>query len=296
MAMPGVFHGMRSPPLIQCASTMSLYDKYKNEEAFRDQFVKPFLNRMGFFGVEEQHGAREFGKDFVFSELHRLGGMRHYAAQVKHEEKINQGKRSVDGLLSQIRQAFVMPFKRNDSPRDCHVSAVYVFNSGEITTNARDYMMSELKRERYGDNVHFLDGDRLQMLNESAVYRDEREILSRLHGLELQVTNNRILIRELQASNPDEGIITKGFFLSAVDAFLASPAPDSSRLTRALMAYWQRSTVVDSFRNQYFQANSVRLIRKQSEFFLTLLREMDKSSETILSEIAILTTRCQPIV
>jgi hypothetical protein len=28
------------------------------------------------------HGTQEFGKDFVFSELHRLGGMRRYAAQV----------------------------------------------------------------------------------------------------------------------------------------------------------------------------------------------------------------------
>ena len=113
---------------------MSLYERFNDETEFRENFVKPLLNRLGYYGVSELHGTQEFGKDFVFSELHRLGGMRHYAAQVKHEKRINQGT-SVDELLSQVRQAFAKPFKRADSPRECHVSAVYVFNSGEITDN-----------------------------------------------------------------------------------------------------------------------------------------------------------------
>src|ERR1700694_4516041 len=95
---------------------MSLYGRFTNEAEFRDKFVKPLLNKLGFYGVSEQHGSQEFGKDFIFSELHRLGGMRHYAAQVKHEESINQGK-IVDDLLTQVRQAFSMPFIRADSPR-----------------------------------------------------------------------------------------------------------------------------------------------------------------------------------
>src|SRR5262245_29929586 len=125
------------------------FGRFANEAAFREQFVKPMLNRLGFYGVSDQHGSQEFGKDFVFSEIHRLGGIRHYAAQVKHEERITQGK-SVDGLLSQVRQAFAVPFRRPESPRECYVSGVYIFNSGEITANARNYLLSELGRERYG--------------------------------------------------------------------------------------------------------------------------------------------------
>jgi hypothetical protein len=132
---------------------MLLYERFKDEAEFRERFVKPLLNRLGYYGVSEQHGTQEFGKDFVFSELHRLGGMRHYAAQVKHEERINQGA-AIDGLLSQVRQAFAKPFKRADSPRECHVSAVYVFNSGEITVNAKEQLLSELGMAHYGDNVH----------------------------------------------------------------------------------------------------------------------------------------------
>src|SRR5438132_5410178 len=98
------------------------YERFQNEAEFREQFVKPLLNRLGFYGVSEQHGTQEFGKDFVFSEHHRLGGLRHYAAQVKHEQTISQGA-SVDGLLSQVRQAFATPFKRPDSLRECYVSS-----------------------------------------------------------------------------------------------------------------------------------------------------------------------------
>jgi hypothetical protein len=66
---------------------MSLYERFKDESEFRERLIKPLLNRLGFYGVSEQHGTQEFGKDFVFSELHRLGGTRHYAAQVAEETK-----------------------------------------------------------------------------------------------------------------------------------------------------------------------------------------------------------------
>ena len=36
-----------------------------------------------------------------------------------------------------------------------HFSDIRV-NSGEITANAKEQLLSELGRERYGDNVHFL--------------------------------------------------------------------------------------------------------------------------------------------
>jgi hypothetical protein len=51
---------------------MPLYKRSKDEAEFREKFVKLLLNRLGYYGVSEQHGTQEFGKDFVFSELHRL--------------------------------------------------------------------------------------------------------------------------------------------------------------------------------------------------------------------------------
>lgn len=60
---------------------MSLHQRFRDEAEFCEKFVKPLLNRLGYYGVSEQHGTHEFGKDFVFSELQRLGGMRHYAGR-----------------------------------------------------------------------------------------------------------------------------------------------------------------------------------------------------------------------
>ena len=94
---------------------MLLYERFKDEAEFREKFVKPLLGRLGYYGVSSSTAHRSLAKTLSFG-THRLGGMRHYAAQVKHEKRINQGT-SVDGLLSQVRQAFAKPFKPADSPR-----------------------------------------------------------------------------------------------------------------------------------------------------------------------------------
>jgi hypothetical protein len=195
------------------------FQRFKDEAEFREKFVKPLLNRLGFYGVSEHHGTQEFGKDFVFSELHRLGGMRHYAAQVKHEQKIKQG-RSIDGLLTQIRQAFNTPFRRADSPRMCHVSAVYVFNSGEITANAQEQMMSSLERERYGDNVHFLDGERLEALNEWGTLQSDANARARLLGLRSAL---RIIMHDLTETHMARKETLTPVYVNGIESYLSEP-------------------------------------------------------------------------
>ena len=41
-----------------------LFDRFENEAAFRADFVRPLLTRLGFVSVAELHGTQEFGKDF----------------------------------------------------------------------------------------------------------------------------------------------------------------------------------------------------------------------------------------
>lgn len=168
---------------------MSLHDRFANEADFRDQFVRPLLNRMGFFLVTEMHGTREFGADFLFSELHRFGHTRHLAAQVKHEKTINSGA-IIDTLVSQINQAFAHAFTLPDSPRELHVSAVYLFNSGRITDAAKDDLQARLRRSEHGDNVYFLDGERLETLNAWGSYYQDQQLRQRLTGLRDQIVLN----------------------------------------------------------------------------------------------------------
>lgn len=225
---------------------MSLYERFKDEADFREMFVKPLLNRLGYYGVAEQHGTQEFGKDFVFSELQRLGGMKHYAAQVKHEKRISQGL-SVDGLLSQVRQAFARPFKRSDSPRECHVSAVYVFNSGEITDNAKEQLLSELGREHYGDNVHFLDGERLNALNEWATLQSDANARARLLGLRSAL---RFIIETLEEYQGDDpaSLPVKPLFIPAIELYLSEPVICEDWFIKALLLLWNQLQLIDAMR------------------------------------------------
>jgi hypothetical protein len=223
---------------------MLLYERFKDEAEFREKFVKPLLNRLGYYGVSEQHGTQEFGKDFVFSELHRLGGMRHYAAQVKHEERINQGV-AIDGLLSQVRQAFAKPLKRADSPRECHVSAVYVFNSGEITANAKEQLLSELGMAHYGDNVHFLNGERLEALNEWATLQSDANARARLLGLRSAL---RFIIATLHEYQLEGKPKFEPMFIQGIELYLSEPVNCDDQLLVSLFKLWQQLQIVEMMR------------------------------------------------
>jgi len=261
---------------------MSLYERFKDEAEFRENFVKPLLNRLGFYGVSEQHGTQEFGKDFVFSELHRLGGTRHYAAQVKHEASINQGA-SVDGLLSQVRQAFAKPFKRADSPRECHVSAVYVFNSGEITANARDQLLSELGLERYGDNVHFLDGERLDALNEWATLQTDANARARLLGLRSAL---RFIIDVLKQYEEQGKPVFQPVFIQGIELYLSEPVVCDDPFIKALFVLWDQLQLIEELR---------KILIKYVGDTVALEKNSSKLKDAARSALPLARTLCQKV-
>jgi hypothetical protein len=168
--------------------------------------------------------------------------MRHYAAQVKHEARISQGT-SVDGLLSQVRQAFAKPFKRPDSPRECHVSAVYIFNSGEITPNAREQLLTELEREHYGDNVHFLAGERLEALNEWATLGTDGNARTRLLGL---LRGLGVIIHLLKRFEPEGKPSFQPFFIQGIELYLSEPVNSDDQMIQSLLELWQRLQVLEA--------------------------------------------------
>jgi hypothetical protein len=160
--------------------------------------------------------------------------MRNYAAQVKHEQSIGQG-RSIDDLLSQVRQAFAKPFKRSDSPRECHVSAVYVFNSGAITPNAKEQFLSALEQDRYGDNVLLFDGERLDALNQWATLQSDRSARSRLLGLRSAL---RFIIAELPAMSNEE-IFLRPPYTPGIELYLSEPVNcDDAAFLKGLFDFW----------------------------------------------------------
>lgn len=264
---------------------MPLYKKFTNEASFRANFVKPLLNKLGFFLVAEYHGRREFGKDFVFSELHRFGGIRHYAAQVKHARTIGLGK-AADDLLTQINQAFVNPFTLPDSQREAYISAFYIFNSGSITSEAKDDLIQRLRKTSYGENVYFLEGERLDSLNKWATFQNDQNIRQRLLGLRNQLIINIKVWNSIKegAENGKFGE-ARGSILFGIEAFLSSPIFPERISENDVMQLWQHARIIDSICSRYLLGVKVKEeIKKQDIKSATQL--VDKSISYALKLIS----------
>jgi hypothetical protein len=271
---------------------MSLFDRFKSEAEFREQFIKPLLNRLGFYGVAEQHGAPEVGKDFVFSELHRLGGLRHYAAVVKHLDKINQGGDALSDVLRQVGECWTVPFTRPDSPHECHVSSVYVFNSGKITPNARTIIAGALRKEKYGENVHFLDGERLALMAESLALHADRNLRQRLLGFMNQMQLNQKILFSYQETETGKPLEARGMLLAGIEDYLNEPIESSAIRWEDVILFWQDAKILQGcaeslasvFNTPSKAANLLTLKQVASEMINVAQRiivGIDKSLESI---------------
>jgi hypothetical protein len=233
-----------------------LFDRFQNEAAFRADFVRPLLTRLGFVSVAELHGSQEFGKDFVFSELTPFGFLRHYAAVVKHENKINQSATALcNTVLAQVRQAFSVTFQLPDSDAVQRASTVVVFNSGKISENARTWLRSELDEERYGRNVHVLDGERLFQLDLTSTFRHSEQLIPRLRGIVHDIELNLAVWRSITESLPgfSEG---RGSFTTALQNFLASPFLLDRIPINEIVVLIQECRIIDRICDRYMVPNS----------------------------------------
>lgn len=53
----------------------------RSEENFIQQFLKPLLQRLGYYSVRDYHGTREFGKDLVYAEVDKLADISYHGLQ-----------------------------------------------------------------------------------------------------------------------------------------------------------------------------------------------------------------------
>jgi hypothetical protein len=113
---------------------------------------------------------------------------------------------------------------------------VYVFNSGEITANAKEQLLNELERERYGDNVHFLDGERLEALNEWATLQSDANARARLLGLRSTL---RFIITTLEGYSTTGKPEFQPMFIHGIELYLSEPVEFTEQLLPSLFALWQ---------------------------------------------------------
>ncbi len=258
-----------------------LFDNYKNEATFRAEFVRPLLTKMGFMSIAELDGSLEFGKDFVFSELTPFGFFRHYGVVVKHEKSIRQTSTKVcQTILSQIQQAFSVKFRLSESSQECHVSSALVLNSGKITPNAITWFRSELDRERYGENVHIFDNERLSQLNNQVAFNHQELLLPRLAGLEANLKLNRLVWASISKSLPVFSE-ARGSFIYALENYLVAPFLTDHINISEVGTLLQESKIIDAINQRYLMGVRVKGEIKEQEIE-KLKRILEKATQRAL--------------
>jgi hypothetical protein len=196
------------------------------------------------------HGQHEFGKDFVFAELTPFGFMKYHAAVVKHEEKVGQSNsKLVEGILSQIRQAFTKDFYLPESAVKQRVSSVCLFNSGKISDNAKEVFRTDFK-DRFGDNVHIFDGERLNQLDLTSSFQAGQSFLPRLQGLRQQIRLTMLVWESIVESLPQFGE-GRGSFTRAIEDYLAAPFLTPPLNYDDFNLLIQQCRIIDSINSRY---------------------------------------------
>jgi thiol-disulfide isomerase/thioredoxin len=138
----------------------------ENEKEFTLRVVLPILRKLGFSNVKYNHGKREFGKDIVFSRLTEFDDVEHWAAQVKYGDVSGGANSEIDEILSQIEDAFKMPFYDLYTKARVRPSKVCVIISGKFTENAIEKICEKIESHAMRNNVVFVDGSRIDSLSE----------------------------------------------------------------------------------------------------------------------------------
>ena len=135
----------------------------KNEQYFSLELLIPLFQKMGFENISYNHGKDEYGKDITFQEIDKLGIRKTYGVQVKAGNISGKINSSIDSLISQIDDAFKVPFIDLNSRNPQYISTLIVVCSGHFTHNAKEKIQYKLSQGLYG-SVNFLDKNKIQEL------------------------------------------------------------------------------------------------------------------------------------
>jgi len=136
-----------------------------DEDLFCRELLKPLLQRIGFLFVRYTHGKKEYGKDFIFSEMTPFGNHRHYGLQAKAGSISGRVNSDIDELLGQIKDAFEMPFYPLGSKEPCYISTFIIAISGSFTENAKEKIAEKISKGLTG-SIYFFDREMLEGLIE----------------------------------------------------------------------------------------------------------------------------------
>lgn len=220
---------------------------FASEAEFIDRFLIPLLQRLGFSLIVHYHGAREFGKDIVFAEIDRFGHVRYHGLQAKFEPSI--GVNSIEGLITDCKQAFANPFQHPQTGQEERISTYYAANGGSFPDTARTYFFNALLSP-YGGNVRLLDGKALVELDRWATVSRIEAVAAVLNGLAIEVRYNRWLTPFLVEPDGVALNIAGPFPLDrlrndACSIYVSRPVLPQQISVTSVATYWQLAAAVN---------------------------------------------------
>ena len=147
-------------------AVMALNESYwderylKDESLFVNNLVLPLLRKMKFLSIQHNHGAKEFGKDIVFSKIDEFGFIDYYGIQVKAGNISGKVNSSIDELIGQINDSFLIPYKQIGIENNLYINAFYIIISGRFSENAREKLLHKMNPVFKG-SVKFIDKDKI---------------------------------------------------------------------------------------------------------------------------------------
>lgn len=210
--------------------------EFQHEAEFRDDWIAPFLAKLGYILIKNTHGTGEQGKDFFFADYDRMGFLRVCAAQVKLGN-IGSGPTEISQLLDQVKRCFGVRVRFHKGAHEQRVAAVYVMTNGKISETARERIHDWCVCEKFGENVFFVDGEQLDNKNRFATFESDTVKRERLAALKIELARNCLFLEKLKHDITQENFVFYNFRLNALEDVLGR-SPMDAPMVPILEAVW----------------------------------------------------------
>lgn len=241
--------GNRKPSPV--AFTPALFGRFADTgvEGFREQFVRPLLVRLGYQGISNRHGCKDFGRDYVVSERNALGQSRQLLILAEHAERLSQPAQA-ERLLTRVRQCFLTSYTLPTVSNEARsVAAIYLFNSGRIADELTAHLYRSLAKTMAA-NLHFLDGERLAWLADHLSQRHDADARTRLEALIVQLRLNEHIWDTLRKGIACDGEPPtwdmRGGLLNGLEDFLTHPLLPDKISPVEVATLWQRAKTIQA--------------------------------------------------
>ena len=160
----GDLHKLVEDAHIQLAKGLPWHQKYENDEKEFHKYLQKLVTQLDYEVVKLEHGSFEFGKDILFADTTSFGIRRYYAIQAKKGDLSGGAKSDIDEILTQMEDAFSVPFQEDQTLEHKYISAFVIAISGEFTHNAKEKIWARLLRLGRVGMVYFWDKNVVQDL------------------------------------------------------------------------------------------------------------------------------------